>query len=73
MDDTYTKFLLTIIAVFLGAIAVQGAIRPAVGQYSTGTVRISNTGELGRAIAGSFETDITSGPQLRVYCTNCWK
>lgn len=29
MTDTYTKFLLTLIAVFLGVIAFRGAISPA--------------------------------------------
>jgi|TARA_R110000824_G_scaffold114246_2_gene264658 hypothetical protein len=64
MVDTYTKVVLTIIAVFLGAIAVQGAIRPAVGQYGTDSVRIENTRQLARHIASAVDG-------IGVYCNNC--
>jgi len=59
--DIYTKTILTLIAVALFLNVGAKLIPVANASYGRGTdVRVTN-----------YETDITTGETLYVYCTNC--
>ncbi len=59
-NDSYTKFILTLIAIGLFLNAAINLI-PKVHAYGRGTeVQVTN-----------YETDITAGETLYVYCKNC--
>ena len=60
--DRYTKTILTIIALSLAVLASErvGLVRGAAAYGSGEDVRVTN-----------FETDVSYGETLYVYCTNC--
>lgn len=59
--DFYTKFILTLIAVGLFLNVAAYLTTEVYASYGSGTdVKVTN-----------YETDITNGETLYVYCTNC--